>query len=441
MSYKVGMVSLGCPKNQVDAERLLAVARHAGFEICADAGECDAIIINTCGFIEQAKQESIDTILEFSRLKENGRLRALAVTGCLAERYREQVAGEISEVDVVLGIGSNEQIGQALLEALDGRKTVAFGEKKSLSLEGERVLSSAPYFAYLKVAEGCSNCCSYCAIPMIRGPFRSLAIEAAVEQARELAEGGVRELCVVAQDTTRYGVDLYGRVMLPELLRRLCAIDGLGWIRVLYCYPERVSDELLEVMASEQKIVKYLDLPIQHVNGRILRQMNRPGDESQLRELIGHIRERVPEIAIRTTLICGFPGETESEFDELMRFVGDMRFERLGCFAYSQEEDTPAAVMPNQIDIELRERRAGLIMEKQYEIQKAANKAMIGRRLTVIAEGSHRGRWYGRSYMDAPDIDTRVYFTSGLKHTAGDFAQVEITGVRGYDLSGKVVSI
>lgn len=441
MTYKVGMVSLGCSKNQVDAERLLGMVRQEGFEICADATQCDAVIINTCGFIEDAKQESINTILEFAGLKQTGKLRVLAVTGCLAERYREQVAQELPEADVILGIGSNAQIGRALRDALDSqRKTVSFGKKTELSLEGERVLSNAPYFAYLKVAEGCSNCCSYCAIPMIRGPFRSRPMETVEEEARMLARQGVTELCVVAQDTTRYGEDLYGKLTLPELLRRLCKIEGLRWVRLLYCYPERITEELLDVMAREDKIVKYLDLPLQHASGRILQLMNRPGDEQSLRTLLTHIRERVPGIVLRTTLIAGFPGETEDDFSQMLRFIEDMRFERLGCFAYSQEEDTPAADMPDQLDEEERRRRAGIVMERQYKIQQAFNQSQNGRRLSVLVEGKKGKYWYGRSYMDAPDIDTRVYFTSAREHEAGEYVQVEIAGARGYDLLGKAVS-
>ena len=354
MSVKVGMVSLGCSKNQVDAERLLAQIEKGGYEICTDASQCDVVIINTCGFIEDAKRESIETILEFAQLKTGGALRALVVTGCLAERYREQVAAEIPEADVVLGIGCNADILGAIERALHGEKTVAFGEKEALSLEGERVLANEPYFAYLKVAEGCDNRCSYCAIPLIRGPFRSRPMENIVAEARRLAACGVTELNVVAQDTTRYGEDLYGRLALPELLEKLCRLDGVRWVRMLYCYPDRITDRLLDVMAREEKIVKYMDIPIQHVNGRILSLMNRRGDAGSLTALMEKIRARVPGVVLRTTLITGFPTETQGEFEELCEFVQRVRFERLGCFAYSAEEDTPAALMDGQLGTAVR---------------------------------------------------------------------------------------
>ncbi|MFR4990532.1 30S ribosomal protein S12 methylthiotransferase RimO, partial [Anaerotruncus colihominis] len=321
MSVKVGMVSLGCSKNQVDAERLLAQIEKGGYEICADASQCDVVIINTCGFIEDAKRESIETILEFAQLKTGGALRALVVTGCLAERYREQVAAEIPEADVVLGIGCNADILGAIERALHGEKTVAFGEKEALSLEGERVLANEPYFAYLKVAEGCDNRCSYCAIPLIRGPFRSRPMENIVAEAQRLAARGVTELNVVAQDTTRYGEDLYGHLALPELLEKLCRLDGVRWVRMLYCYPDRITDRLLDVMAREEKIVKYMDIPIQHVNGRILSLMNRRGNAGSLTALMEKIRARVPGVVLRTTLITGFPTETQEEFEQLCEFV------------------------------------------------------------------------------------------------------------------------
>ena len=409
MSVKVGMVSLGCSKNQVDAERLLAQIEKGGYEICTDASQCDVVIINTCGFIEDAKRESIETILEFAQLKTGGALRALVVTGCLAERYREQVAAEIPEADVVLGIGCNADILGAIERALHGEKTVAFGEKEALSLEGERVLANEPYFAYLKVAEGCDNRCSYCAIPLIRGPFRSRPMENIVAEAQRLAACGVTELNVVAQDTTRYGEDLYGRLALPELLEKLCRLDGVRWVRMLYCYPDRITDRLLDVMAREEKIVKYMDIPIQHVNGRILSLMNRRGDAGSLTALMEKIRARV-------------------------------RFERLGCFAYSAEEDTPAALMDGQLDEEEKRRRAQIIMEQQYGVMEGFNRSQIGRRLTVAVEGREGRLWYGRSYMDAPDIDSRVYFSGHGPYSPGDYIEVEIDGVEGYDLKGKALN-
>ena len=439
MAVKVGMVSLGCSKNQVDAERLLAMAVKGGYEICADADRCDVVIINTCGFIEDAKRESIETILEFCQRKEEGRLKAVVVTGCLAERYREQVAQEIPEADAVLGIGKNSDIVAAIEDALHGKKTAAFGEKSGLSLEGERILANEPFYAYLKVAEGCDNRCSYCAIPLIRGGFRSRPMENILEEAKKLAAMGVTELNVVAQDTTRYGEDLYGRLALADLLEEICKIDGVRWVRPLYCYPDRITDRLLDVMAREEKVVKYMDIPIQHVNGRILQLMNRRGDADSLRRLMQKIRDRVPGVILRTTLITGFPTETEAEFEELCEFIKEVKFERLGCFTYSAEEDTPAAEMDGQVDEEVKRRRADLLMEEQYGIMEGFNRSQVGRTLEVAVEGKEGRLWYGRSFMDAPDIDTKVYFTSRQPLKMGEYIHVEISGVQGYDLKGKAV--
>ena len=317
MAVKVGMVSLGCSKNQVDAEILLALMVNNGYEICADAQQCDVVIINTCGFIEDAKRESIETIFEFAQLKNQGQVKVLVVTGCLAERYRDQLVSEIPEADVVLGIGSNTQIAQAVQKALDGQRVSAFGDKADLPLNGDRVLSTANYSAYLKIAEGCDNRCSFCAIPLIRGGFRSRRMEDILEEARGLAASGVKELNLVAQDTTRYGQDLYGEYSLDKLLTELCKIDGFHWIRVLYGYPDRVTDSLLEVMAREPKVVKYIDLPLQHASGRVLKEMNRNGNFDSLCALMQRIRSKVPGVVLRTTLIAGFPGETEEDFEQL----------------------------------------------------------------------------------------------------------------------------
>jgi len=435
------MVSLGCSKNQVDAERMLWMLREDGFELCADASRCDVVVVNTCGFIEDAKRESIESILEHVALKEDGRLRALVVTGCLAERYREELAKEMPEVDVVLGIGCNGGIAQAVKKALAGERTMAFGEKESLSLEGERVLANDPYFAYLKVADGCDNRCSYCAIPLIRGGFRSRRIEDILEEARALAAAGVTELNVVAQDTTRYGEDRGGELLLPRLLEALCEIDGVRWVRILYCYPQRITEELLEVMARREKIVPYMDVPLQHASGRILEKMNRRGDRASMTALMRHIRESVPGIVLRTTMITGFPGETEEDFTELCEFIGEVRFDRLGCFAYSREEDTPAAQMEEQLDEETKRRRAEIIMELQMGIALEKARELTGSLLEVLCEGfdDEMGLWYGRSYMDAPDIDTRVYFAAGRsKPSPGDYLPVRITDAMDYDLIGEL---
>ena len=441
MAVKVGMVSLGCSKNQVDAERLLALIVQNDFELSVDPADCDVVIINTCGFIEDAKQESIETILEFCQLKKEGKVKVIVVTGCLAERYREQLAAEIPEADVVLGIGRNSDLVAAVRKALAGEKVQAYGEKEALALGGDRVLTTPNYSVYLKIAEGCDNKCSYCAIPLIRGCFRSRPMEDIVAEAKELAQNGAKELNLIAQDTTRYGQDLYGELKLAELLRQLCAIEGLHWIRILYGYPDRVTEELLDVMASEPKVVKYIDLPLQHANGRVLKAMNRAGDRASLEALMAHIRERVPGVALRTTLIAGFPGETEEEFEELCDFVKAVRFERLGCFAYSQEEDTPAAELPDQLDEEVKRRRADIVMEQQMDIAFQVQEALSGQVLEVLVEDYDYERlmYVGRSAWDAPDVDTHCYFTAARELTPGDFVQVEILYSEGYDLIGREV--
>jgi len=435
----VGLISLGCSKNQVDAERMLALLAEDGFAICADIARCDAVIVNTCGFIEDAKRESIEAIFEAASYKNGGRLRALAVTGCLAERYQAEIAAEIPEADVILGMGSIGEIAAALRKALAGERVVAFGPKSGLPLEGGRVLTTPSYFAYLKVAEGCDNRCAYCSIPAIRGPFRSRRIEDVVAEAEGLAAAGVTELNVVAQDTTRYGQDLYGRLMLPELLRRLCRIEGVHWVRLLYCYPDRTTDELIDVIAAEPKIVKYIDLPLQHISDSVLTRMNRRGDAALIRGLLEKLRARIPGVAIRTTFIAGLPGETEAEFSQLCDFVREQAFDRVGCFAYSVEEDTPAASMPGQIDEETKRRRADRIMELQMGIAAELAHARIGTATEVLCEGydDEAQCWVGRSPADAPDIDTKVYFTSPRNLVAGDYVTVEITGSDGYDVVGE----
>ena len=441
MTYKVGMISLGCSKNQVDAEHMLAELSENGFTLCNAPEECDAIIVNTCGFIEDAKRESIESIFEAAGQRKN-KLKALAVTGCLAERYQQEFAAEIPEADVILGMGAMGNIAQALRKALEeGERVVQFGDKAALPLEGKRILANAPYFAYLKVAEGCDNRCAFCAIPDIRGSFRSRRMEDILEEARLLAEQGVVELNVVAQDTTRYGQDLYGKLMLPELLRALCRIEKLHWVRVLYCYPDRTTDELIDVIASEPKIVKYIDLPLQHSSDTVLRRMRRRGDFNLIEGLIAKLRDRIPDVVIRTTMIAGLPGETEAEFEHLCGFVRDQAFERLGCFAYSQEDETPAGNMPDQIDPELRRRRADMIMALQMGIANEIAHAGEGRVFEVLCEGydDEAQCYVGRSYMDAPDIDTKVYFVGEQGLEAGQFVTVEITGADGYDLTGEQV--
>ena len=437
MTIKVGMISLGCSKNQVDAERLLAVLAREGYEICSDMTECDAVIVNTCGFIEDANKESIDTILECCAAKGEGRLKCVAVTGCLAERYRAELASEIPEVDVVLGLGGNRRIGEAIREAVKGNHFIEYGEKESLSMEGERILANEPWFAYVKVAEGCDNRCSYCAIPLIRGRFRSRPMENILEECRRLAESGVTELNLVAQDTTRYGEDLYGESRLPELIDAVCALEKVHWVRVLYCYPDRVTDRLIETIARQPKAVHYFDIPVQHASAHVLRDMNRRGDKQSILELCRSIRERIPDVVLRTTLIAGFPTETEQDFAELCELVEEARFDRLGCFAYSQEEDTPAGAMA-QLPEELRRRRAEIVMELQMSAAFDFADRCVGRTLEVLVEGYEDGQYFGRSYMDAPDIDTKVYFTSEEELTPGSYVPVLITDACEYDLIGTV---
>ena len=439
MSTRVGMVSLGCAKNQVDAERMLYMLKEEGFEIVADAALADVVIVNTCGFIESAKQEAIDTILEFCTLKQEGRIKAVICTGCLAERYREEVMKEIPELDAVVGIGKNSEIVRIIRDIYAGEQEITeFGEKEALDIEGERILSTQPFTAYLKIAEGCDNCCTFCAIPLIRGRFRSRPIENIVAEAKHLAANGITELVVIAQDTTRYGEDIYGESRLPELLRELCRIDGIKWIRTLYAYPERITDKLLDTIASEEKLVKYLDIPLQHCNEDILKRMNRGGSRESLAALIKKIRERIPGVILRTTMLTGFPGETEEQFAELCQFVKEMKFERLGCFAYSAEEGTPAAEFEDQVPIKIKEKRSEIVMEEQMFISDRFNESQLGKTLEVVTEGFDRYAecWFGRSAMDAPEIDGKVFFTSDRKLAIGEFVNVTIDDVMDYDLLG-----
>lgn len=439
MSLKIGMVSLGCPKNQVDAERILATFKNAGFEITNIEQEADIIIVNTCGFIESAKTESIENIIEVAQHKENANLKVLVVTGCLAERYKEQIISEIPEVDCVLGIGSNEKIVEFVEKALEGNKVTNFCDKTHLPLEGERILTTPFYTAYLKVAEGCNNRCSYCAIPDIRGKFRSRPIEQCVAEAKELAKKGVKELVVVAQDTTLYGADLYGKPSLPLLLKELCKVEGIRWIRTLYTYPDKITDQLLDLIASEPKLVKYLDIPIQHASDKILKKMHRRGNREELEALISKIREKIPGVTLRTSLITGFPGETEKDFETLCEFVKTVRFDRLGCFAYSAEEDTPAAEYPDQVEMQLRIDRSEIIMNDQMTIAEQKNIEKIGSTLEVLVEGydSYIKSYFGRSTADAPDIDGKVFFVSPKQLEVGSFVEVLVNDVMEYDLLGE----
>ena len=440
MTIKVGMISLGCSKNQVDAERLLAMLAGDGFTICNDMTECDAVIVNTCGFIEDAKKESIDTILECCAAKGEGSLKCVAVTGCLAERYREELAREIPEADVVLGIGSNGKIGEAIRKAVMGEHFTEYGEKESLSMEGERMLANEPWFAYVKVAEGCDNRCSYCAIPLIRGRFRSRPMENVIEECKELAARGVTELNLVAQDTTRYGEDIYGEGRLPELIDAVCEIEGVHWVRILYCYPDRVTDKLIDTIARQPKAVHYFDIPVQHASAHVLRDMNRRGDRETIPALCQKIREKIPDVVLRTTLIAGFPTESEEDFAELCEFVQNVKFERLGCFAYSQEENTPAGEREDQIDEETKQRRADHIMELQAEVSAEREGEKVGQTLECVCDGvdDETGMYLLRSKADCPEIDGNVLTPADTPLETGAFYNVTITDSDTYDLYGYV---
>ena len=441
MAIKVGLISLGCSKNLVDSERMLYKLRKKGYQLVTEPGLADIAVVNTCGFIRSAKEEAIETILELGKLKEDGTLKKIIITGCLTERYREEAAGLFPGADAVIGIGNNKDIVDVLDHVLAGEKYVGFAPKLDAELTGERIISTLPFFSYLKVAEGCSNCCTYCAIPMIRGKFRSVPIEEVVREAETLAANGVTELVVIAQDTSRYGEDIYGESKLPELLKRLCRIDGLKWIRTLYCYPERITDELLDTIASEEKLVKYMEIPIQHCDGDILSRMNRWGDEEKLESLFRRIREKIPGVILRTTLITGFPGETKEQFERLAEFVQRVRFDRLGCFPYSQEEGTKAAEFPDQIDEETAAHRADIIMEQQLLISAENNERLLGTDLEAVVEGFDRfGEcWFGRTALDAPDIDGKVFFTSEKPLKIGDYVTIKITDTLDYDLIGEVI--
>jgi len=441
MAIKVGMVSLGCDKNLVDSERMLQKLRSHGYQLVKEFGDSDVAVVNTCGFIQSAKEEAIETILEIAKLKEEGRVKKLILTGCLTERYKDQVADEFPEADAVIGFGDNKDIIDILDKVLHGERVVRFSPNLEAEQTGERIISTLPFFSYLKIAEGCSNHCTYCAIPMIRGKYRSVPMENVLAEAEQLASYGVTELNIIAQDTTRYGEDLYGKVCLPELLTKLCRIDGLKWIRVLYCYPERITDELIDVIAKEDKIIKYLDMPIQHSDDTILKRMNRPTTNQSLRDLITKLRTKIPEIVLRTTLITGFPGETEEQFNHLAEFVQDMKFTHLGCFPYSQEDGTPAGNFPDQLDDEIKQHRADIIMEQQMEINAEYNARQMDTIKEAVVEGFDKWAecYFGRTKADAPDIDGKIFFTSEQPLEVGQYVRIHVTDTLDYDLIGEVV--
>lgn len=445
---KLFCVSLGCDKNLVDTEKMLGVAGGLGVSFTDDETEADAILINTCCFIGDAKEESVNTILDMARYKEEGKCRALIVAGCLAQRYKQEIIDEIPEVDAILGTTSYEEIGNVLTRLFgeNGEEKKAehiscFHDLKELPTQAEkRVMTTGGHYAFLKIAEGCDKRCTYCIIPYLRGPYRSVPMEQLLAEARELADNGVRELILVAQETTLYGKDLYGEKSLPKLLHELTQIPGIYWIRIQYCYPEEITDELIQTIKSEEKVCHYLDIPIQHASDRILRRMGRRTHKAELKERISALRREIPDIALRTTFICGFPGETQEDHEELMEFVDEMEFERVGVFTYSAEEDTPAYSYPDQIPEEVKEERRADVMELQQEIAFEHCENMVGKVLDVIIEGkvADEPAYVGRTYMDAPNVDGLIFVNADEMLMSGDFVRVKVTGANEYDLIGEV---
>lgn len=442
MSYKIGMISLGCPKNQVDAEHILALIDAEGWEIVDYVDGCDVVIVNTCGFIDDAKKEAIENILDMVELKKEGIINKIIVTGCLAQRYQSEIVTEIPEVDAVVGIGANGEIIQTIKEVMTSIKTIEnYPAQSELPLDGQRILTTPQHWAYLKIADGCSNRCTYCTIPSIRGDMRSRPMENIIEEAKQLAELGVKELILIAQDTTSYGLDIYQRLMLPELLNELCKIDSIEWIRMLYCYPDRITDELIETMRNQEKIVNYIDLPLQHADDKILKAMNRRGDSALIRNVISKLRTAMPDVVIRTTFIVGFPGEGEEEFETLAEFVNEIEFDRLGVFTFSPQEGTPAYSMDDQVEDDVKLRRGEVIMQDQYSITEEKNNEKIDHTYKVVVEeyDGYTDSYIGRTYMDAPEIDGIVKFTSEKSLDIGEFVDVGIFDFDGYDLIGEVM--
>ncbi|MGE9301778.1 30S ribosomal protein S12 methylthiotransferase RimO [Mediterraneibacter faecis] len=439
---KILFISLGCDKNLVDTEVMLGMLASRGYEMTNDEQEADIIVINTCCFIHDAKEESIQNILEMAEYKKNGSAKALIVTGCMAERYRQEILDEIPEVDEILGTTAYDRILDAVDAALAGQHEVMTADLDALPLpETKRLVTTGGHFAYLKIAEGCDKHCTYCIIPKIRGNFRSVPMERLLKEAQDLAEQGVKELILVAQETTLYGKDLYGEKSLPKLLRELCKISGIRWIRILYCYPEEITDELIQVMKEEPKICHYLDLPIQHANDTILKRMGRRTSKQELIDIVQKLRKEIPDICLRTTLITGFPGETQEQHEEVMEFIDTLEFDRLGAFTYSPEEDTPAATFEDQIDEEVKEDRQADIMELQQEIAFDKAEDMIGREVLVMIEGkvADENAHVGRTYRDAPNVDGLIFINTDVELISGDFAKVKVTGALDYDLIGELI--
>lgn len=438
---KVFFASLGCDKNLVDAEKMLGLLSDSGYQFTDDESQADVIIVNTCCFIGDAKEESINTIIEMGQYKESGQCKALVVTGCLAERYKDEIMKELPEVDGVLGIASWHEIAKIVEEALKKNHPQLFFPNNGLPRpEARRILTTGGYYAYLKIAEGCDKFCTYCIIPKIRGTYRSVPMEILLAEAKKLAEQGVRELILVAQETTLYGTDLYGRKTLPTLLHELAQIGGIEWIRILYCYPEEITDELIQTIKTEEKVCHYLDIPIQHASDTILKRMGRRTTQQQLRDTIAKLREEIPDIALRTTMIAGFPGETQEEHEEVLDFIDEMEFDRLGVFPYSAEEDTPAAAMENQVPEEVKQERRDAIMQLQQEISYDKGQDMIGQVLDVMVEGKIADEpvYVGRTYMDAPGVDGYLFIRTGELLMSGQFARVKVIGAQEYDLIGEL---
>ena len=439
----VGFIHLGCAKNQVDTELMLYLVKEKGYNISSEYCDCDVAVINTCAFIESAKKEAIENILEAAALKAEGRIKHIIVTGCLPQRYDGEIANEFPEVDCFIGTGSYNEIANAIENLLSAAPTRReyFNEKEAHNIDGNRILSTPSYWAYIKISEGCDNRCAYCAIPDIRGKFRSRTTESILNEAENLANNGVRELVVISQDTTKYGEDIYGKPLLHELLEKLCKVEGLEWIRVMYLYPDKITQEIIDTIADNDKIVKYIEMPIQHISNDVLQRMNRKGSKEDITDLVGKIRNKIPQVILRTTIITGFPGENDDDFTQLHEFIINMKFEKLGVFTYSNEEGTPASVFDNQIDNDIKEKRQDILMQTQMQISEDFLRLQITKTFDVLVEGYDKyiKHYFGRSYMDAPDIDGKVFFTSDTKLPEGDIVKVLITDNSEYDLYGEIL--
>jgi len=435
---KIGFVSLGCSKNLVDTEVMLRTLHDAGFEITPDEAEAEIIVVNTCGFIESAKQEAIDTILDLASLKQGGKCKYIIATGCLVERYREEVMRELPEVDALIGVGSISHIAEAARAVMSGEKYISFDEKEAAKLGGERIVTTDPHTAYLKIAEGCDNRCTYCAIPLIRGRMRSRPVEDIIKEAKDLEELGVKEINLIAQDTSRYGLDIYGEYSLARLVRELTEKTNIPWIRLLYCYPDKITDELIEQLRTNPRLLKYMDIPIQHISDKILKRMNRHGGKALIKEVVHKLRERVPGIVLRTTAMVGFPGETEEDFAELCEFIKEARFERFGAFTYSKEEGTAAAELDGEVDEQTKQDRYDVLMQTQLTVSEELCASRVGETLEVICDGfdTVADIYYGRSYADAPDVDGRIYFKAPRRIKDGEIVRVRIDEALDYDLIG-----